>query len=95
MYALTMTIDYYYWEQDCKCHYARQIEKVALKSHSQKQGKTSTFGTATVSQNKANTSLAALSAKTLPSSYLCPPLPRNNLILCRWTFFPSWPAMAS
>ena len=34
MYALAMTIDYYYWEWDCECHHARQVEKKALESHS-------------------------------------------------------------
>jgi len=36
MYILAMTINHQYWEQDCKCHYARQVEKEALKSHFQK-----------------------------------------------------------
>jgi len=47
MYVLAMTIDHHYWEQDYKCHYARQVEKEALKSHSQKQGKASTSGSTT------------------------------------------------
>ena len=34
MYALAMIIDHHYWEQDCKCHCARQVEKEALESHS-------------------------------------------------------------
>ena len=33
--------------------------------------------------------------RTLPLSHLCPLLPKSNLILCRWTFLPSWSAMAS
>ena len=44
MYALVMTIDYRYWERDRECHHARQAEKEALESHSQKQGKASTSG---------------------------------------------------
>jgi len=62
-----MTIDHYYWECDCKYHHARQTEKEAFESHSWKQGKASTSGTATASQNKTNPSLAASSAKN-PSS---------------------------
>jgi len=34
MYALAMTINHHYWEQDCECHHIRQVEKEALKSHS-------------------------------------------------------------
>ena len=34
MYALAMTIDYCYWEQDYECHYVRQVEKEALRSYS-------------------------------------------------------------
>jgi len=34
MYALAMTINHHYWEQDCKRHHIRQVEKEALKSHS-------------------------------------------------------------
>ena len=33
--------------------------------------------------------------RTLPPSYLHPPLPRSNLILHGWTSLPSWLAMAS
>ena len=47
IYALAMTIDHCYWERDCKCHCARQAEKEALKSHSQKQEKASISGSAT------------------------------------------------
>jgi len=36
MYTLAMAIDHCYWEYDHKCHYARQAEKEALKSHSWK-----------------------------------------------------------
>ena len=67
MYALVMTINHCYWEQDCKCHYTRQAEKEALESHSWKQGKASTSGSAMASQNKANSAPAALSIKN-PSS---------------------------
>jgi len=49
MYTLAMTIDYHYWEQDRKCHCARQAEKEALKFHSRKQGKASTSGSAMAS----------------------------------------------
>jgi len=44
MYTLAMTIDHCYWERDHKYHYARQVEKEALKSHFRKQGKASTSG---------------------------------------------------
>ena len=67
IYALAMTIDHRYWERDCKCHCARQAEKEALESHSQKQGKASTSGTAMALQNKTNLSLVALSAKSSSS----------------------------
>ena len=49
MYALAMTIDHYYWEQDCEYHHVRQAEKEALESHFWKQGKASTSGSATAS----------------------------------------------
>ena len=62
-----MTINHCYWERDCKCHRAKQAEKEALKSHSWKQGKASTSGSVTTSQNKVNPSLVASSAKN-PSS---------------------------
>jgi len=65
MYALAITIDHYYWEQNCKYHHVRQVEKEALKSHSQKQGKASTSSTAMASQNKVNPSPTASSAKNL------------------------------
>ena len=66
-----MTIDHWYWERDYKCRCARQAEKEALKSHSQKQGKASTSSSTTASQNKANSALAATSAKN-PSSKSSP-----------------------
>ena len=66
-----MTIDHRYWEQDHECHCARQAEKEALESHSQKQEKASISGSATTLQNKANSSLVASSAKN-PSSKSSP-----------------------
>ena len=62
-----MTIDYCYWKRDCKCHHARQAEKEALESYSQKQGKASTSSSVTASQSKAKTPLVASSTKNLPS----------------------------
>ena len=67
MYVLVMTIDHHYWERNHECHYARQVEKEALESHSWKQGKAFTSSSVIASQNKANPSLTALSAKN-PSS---------------------------
>ena len=67
MYALAMTINHCYWEQDHEHYCARQVKKEALESHSQKQGKTSTSSPATVSQNKATPSPVASSTKN-PSS---------------------------
>jgi len=67
MYTLAMTINYHYWECDCECHYARQAEKEAFKFHSQKQDKAFSTGNAAVSQNKTNTSLVALFAKSSSS----------------------------
>ena len=79
MYALAMTIDHHYWERDHECHYARQAEKEALESHSWKQGKASISGSVTISQNKANLSLAASSAKN-PSFKPSPsPAPKKQL----------------
>jgi len=63
MYALAITINHCYWKCDCECYYTRQVEKEALESHSWKQGKASTSGSAIALQNKANPSLVALSAK--------------------------------
>ena len=62
-----MTIDYCYWEYDCKHHCARQAEKDALEFHSQKQGKASISGPAIAFQNKANPSLAISSTKNFSS----------------------------
>ena len=78
MYALAMTINYCYWERDHERHRARQAEKEALKSYSQKQGKTSTSGSIMASQSKANLSSVALSAKN-PSSEPSPsPAPKKQ-----------------
>jgi len=78
MYALAMTIDHHYWEWDRERHHARQAEKEALESHSRKQKKASTSGSVTASQNKANPSLVASSAKN-PSSKPSPsPAPKKQ-----------------
>ena len=71
MYVLAMTINYCYWERDREHHHVRQVEKEALKSHSQKQGKASTSSSVTASQSKANLSLVASSTKN-PSSKSSP-----------------------
>jgi len=73
-----MTIDHCYWEHDHKCHYARQAEKEALESYSQKQGKASTSGSAIASQNKANPSLAVSSTKNLSSKSSLSPAPKKQ-----------------
>ena len=73
-----MTIDHCYWEQDHKCHHARQVEKEALESHSQKQGKVSTSGFTTAPQNKANPSPAASSAKNSSSKSSLSPAPKKQ-----------------
>ena len=62
-----MTINHCYWERDRERHRARQVEKEALESHSQKQGKASTSSSVMASQSKANPSSVALSIKN-PSS---------------------------
>ena len=62
-----MTIDYRYWERDRKHHCARQIEKEALESHFQKQGRAFTSGSAIASQNKANPFPVASSTKNSSS----------------------------
>ena len=79
IYALAMTIDHCYWERDCKCHCARQVEKEALKSHSQKQGKASTSSSVMASQNKANSSPVALFAKNSSSPSPAPKKQPNTL----------------
>ena len=74
-----MTINHYYWKRDCKCHRAKQVKKEALKSHSWKQEKAFTSSSVMASQNKANLSLAASSAKN-PSFKPSPsPAPKKQL----------------
>ena len=82
MYALAMTINHRYWERDHKHHHARQAEKKALESHSQKQEKASTSGFVTASQNKANLSPVASSTKnpfSKPSPFSTPKKQSNTL----------------
>ena len=67
MYALAMTNNHCYRERDHKHHCARQAEKKALKFHSRKQGKASTFSSVTASQSKANTPPVAPSTKNSSS----------------------------
>ena len=77
-----MTINYCYWERDREYHHVRQVEKEALKSHSQKQGKASTSSSVTASQSKANLSLVASSTKNPSSkSSLSPTLKKQPNIL--------------
>ena len=78
MYALAMTIDHRYWERDRERHHARQAEKEALESHSWKQGKAPTSGSGTTSQNKANPSPAASSAKNPFSKPSLSPAPKKQ-----------------
>ena len=73
-----MTINHCYWERDREHHCARQAEKEALESYSQKQGKASTFGSVMASQSKANSSLAALSAKNPSSKPSLSPTPKKQ-----------------
>ena len=78
MYVLAMTIDHCYQKRDRKCHHARQAEKEVLESHSWKQGKASTSGPATAFQNKANSALAASSAKNPSSKSSLSPTPKKQ-----------------
>jgi len=78
MYALAMTIDHHYWEQDYERHCTRQVEKEALESHFRKQGKASTSSLVTASQSKANPSSSASSAKNLPSKLSPSPAPKKQ-----------------
>jgi len=78
MYALAMTIDHRYWEQDRERHCARQVEKEALKSHSRKQGKASISGSVMASQNKTNPSPVASSAKNPSSKPSLSPAPKKQ-----------------
>ena len=73
-----MTINHCYWEQDCKHHHARQAEKKALESHSQKQGKASIFVPAIVFQNKTNSFLAASSTKIFSFKLSPSPTPKKQ-----------------
>ena len=73
-----MTIDYRYWKRDRERHHARQAEKEALKSHSQKQGKASTSGSVMASQSKANPSPAVSSAKNTSSKPSPFPTPKKQ-----------------
>jgi len=59
MYILVMIINHCYWEHNYEYYCARQIEKEALKSHSQEQGKVFISRNAITSQNKVNSSLVA------------------------------------
>jgi len=54
------------------------VEKEALKSHSQKQGKASTSSSVTASQSKANPSLAASSSKNPFSKPSPSPAPKKQ-----------------
>jgi len=78
MYALAMTIDHRYWKRDRKRHCARQAEKEALESHSQKQGKASTSSSVTASQSKANSAPAASSTKNPSSKPSLSPAPKKQ-----------------
>ena len=78
MYALAMTIDHCYWERDRECHCARQAEKEALESHSQKQGKASTSSSVMASQSKANLFLVVSSAKNPSSKPSLSPTPKKQ-----------------
>ena len=73
-----MNIDHYYWKRDYKHYCARQVEKEALESHSQKQEKASTSGSVMISQSKANPSPAALSAKNLSFKPSLSPAPKKQ-----------------
>jgi len=78
MYALVMTINHHYWERDREHHCARQVEKEALESHSQKEGKASTSSSVMASQSKANTPPVAPSAKNLSSKSSPSPTPKKQ-----------------
>ena len=64
IYTLAMTINHCYYEHDYKYYCARQAEKKALESYSQKQGKSSSAGNVIASQNKASPSSMASSTKS-------------------------------
>jgi len=54
------------------------VEKEALESHFQKQGKASTSGSATASQNKANSALVASSTKNSSPKSSPSPAPKKQ-----------------
>ena len=78
MYTLIITIDHHYWEQDCKHHCRRQVEKEVLESYSWKQGKAPTSSPAMAPQNKANLSLVASSTKNSFSKSSLSPTPKKQ-----------------
>ena len=81
MYTLAMTIDHCYWEWDRKRHCARQVEKEALESYSQKQGKASTSSSVMASQSKANCASIVVQETTSWT-----PVPRSK----PWCFSNCW-----
>ena len=78
MYILAITIDHHYWKRNHECHHARQVEKEALESHSWKQGKAFISSSVIASQNKANPSLTASSAKNPYSKPSPSPAPKKQ-----------------
>ena len=78
MYALAMTIDHCYWEQNYECYRVRQVEKEAFEFYFWKQGKASTSSTATAHQNKADSSLVASSTKNASSKSSLSPTPKKQ-----------------
>jgi len=78
MYTLAITIDHCYWEWDRECHCARQAEKEALESHSQKQGKASTSSSVMVFQSKTSPSPVALSTNNPSSKSFLSPTPKKQ-----------------
>ena len=74
-----MTINHRYWERDRERYCAKQAEKEALESHSQKQGKASISGSGTASQSKANPSPVASSTKNTFSKPSLSPAPKKQL----------------
>ena len=78
MYTLAMTINHCYWERERECHRARQAEKEALESYSQKQGKASTSSSATAFQNKTNIPPVVPSTKNPSSKPSLSPTPKKQ-----------------
>ena len=78
MYALAITIDHCYWEQNYECYRVRQVEKEAFEFYFWKQGKASTSSTATAHQNKADSSLVASSTKNASSKSSLSPTPKKQ-----------------